>query len=71
MKLEIHHKHIMRLIKRDVGPNGWTNVSDKLYPVLSKSMPPELIEFKKVSGDGKARLTAEGENVLSVIDNWL
>jgi len=71
MKLDIQHKHIMRLINRDAKQDGWTDISDQLYPVLLKSMPNELIEFNQVSGKGKARLTDEGKSVLSAIDNWL
>ena len=71
MKLDIQHKHIMKLIERDAKPDGWTSVSDKLYPILSKSMPAELIEFKQEYGNGRARLTDEGRSVLSVINKWL
>lgn len=71
MELDIQHKHIMRLIERDSGHDGWTDVSDKLYPILYKAMPAELVEFELSSGSGKARLTEEGKSVLSVLDKWL
>jgi len=67
MKLDIQHKYIMKLIERDAKPDGWTSISNKLYPILSKSMPSELIEFEH----GRARLTDEGKSVLSAINKWL
>ena len=67
MKLDIQHKHIMMLIERDAKPDGWASVSDKLYPILSKLMPAELVEFEH----GRARLTDEGKSVLSAINKWL
>jgi len=69
-KLDIQHKHIMRLLARDAGNNGWVPVSNALYPILSKSMPPELTEFQDSSMGKRARLTEEGKSVLSAM-KWL
>ena len=70
MKLDVHHKHILKLLKRDAGVDGWVKVSDKLYPTLSKGMPKELTEFEDGQNGKRARLTQEGKNVLSALD-WL
>jgi len=70
MKLEQEHKHILRLIARDRDENGWTKVSDLLYPHLSENMPTELATFERLGRGGRARLTEEGESVLDAME-WL
>lgn len=69
MPLEFQQKHIMTIINRDK-KDGWTIVSDELYPVLLKLMPSELVEFSGINGCYKARLTEEGNNVLNAM-KWL
>jgi len=69
-KLDIQHKHIMRLIDRDKGENGWTSVSAALYPHLVKNMPSLLVEFSGSSGCYSARLTEKGRNILEAME-WL
>ncbi len=63
-KLESQHKRVMTLIQRDANPKGWATVSKTLYPIISKSMPAELVQFKEVDGQHYARLTHEGIIVL-------
>ena len=73
MKLDIQHKHILKLVDRDADEEGWTSVSEKLYPVLSKAMPPELVIFELIDdgfGVGRARLTNQGQMVLYAME-WL
>jgi len=69
-KLDMQHKHIMKLIDRDKEHDGWTSVSDQLYPHLAKNMPGELVEFSGSAGCYKARLTEKGNNVLEAMV-WL
>lgn len=69
-KLEIQHKHIMKLIDRDKDAEGWTKVSEQLYPVLSENMPSELATFEKLDEGGRARLTEEGQSVINAM-KWL
>lgn len=69
-KLDIQHKHILKLIARDRDSEGWAKVSDQLYPVLSKNIPTELAEFEKQKEGSRARLTDEGESVLNAM-KWL
>jgi DNA-binding PadR family transcriptional regulator len=69
-KLKHEHKHIMKLIEKDIGEDGWTPVSAVLYPVFLKSMPSELVEFEHTPPGGRARLTKEGQNVMSAMA-WL
>lgn len=68
-RLQVQHKHIMRLIKRDCDLDGWATVSKVLYPMLKKNMPERLIEFDDSDGL-RAKLTDEGENVLAAME-WL
>lgn len=70
MKLKDEHKHILRLISRDADKDGWAVVGSKLYPVLSKNMPEELVTFEMVGDAGRARLTDEGINVIRAMA-WL
>ena len=69
-KLDIQHKHIMKLIDRDKKDDGWTTVSDILYPHLSQNMPGELVEFAGDTGCYRARLTEKGNNILEAMA-WL
>lgn len=70
IKLDIQHKHILKLIKRDRDNEGWCPVSEQLYPHLSKNIPEELATFEKLDDGGRAMLTEEGENVLNALE-WL
>ena len=69
-KLEMEHKHILRLIGRDKKANGWTPVSEQLFKHLEPNMPKELCIFEKLEVGGRAKLTEEGERVLSAMA-WL
>ena len=70
MKLDIQHKHILNITERDKDDEGWTKVSEKLFPVLSKNMPIELIIFEKTSDGYRARLTDKGKSVVNAM-KWL
>ena len=69
-KLDYGQKHIMRLISRDKGADGWATVSEQLYPVLSRKMPEKLMVFEKLGNGGRVKLTIEGEAVLNAMA-WL
>jgi len=69
-KLEMQHKHVLKLIARDCDENGWAPVSKTLYPHLSKNIPPELAEFEKLETGGRARLTDKGQSVVDAMA-WL
>ncbi len=69
-KISDHERHVLNLIDKDCGDDGWTPVSDALYPVLFKNIHSELAEFEKTASGGRARLTTEGKNLLSAL-NWL
>lgn len=69
-KLDVQHKHVLKLIKRDRDNDGWVIVSDRLYPHLSINIPPELVVFEKLETGGRAKLTEEGESVLNALE-WL
>lgn len=70
VKLDTHHRHILRLIKRDRNDSGWATVSEALYKPLVSSMPYELVVFEKLEKGGRARLTDLGEKVLDAMA-WL
>ena len=43
-KIDCGQKHVLQLIERDSGQDGWAKVSAMLYPEISKSLPPELVD---------------------------
>jgi len=69
-KLDAGQKHMLKIIHRDADDDGWTEVSKHLFPVLSENMPTELIIFEKLQDGGRAKLTDEGNNVVSAMA-WL
>lgn len=69
-KLEMQHKHILKLISRDSDSLGWAEVSEKLFDVLSKNTPSELATFEKTDNGCRARLTQEGRSVVEAM-RWL
>ncbi len=77
-KLSAGHKHILSLIVKGTGSDGWAPVSKAVAPVFTNkdipggAMPPELCEFELVGdeGLGRARLTEKGKNLLEAM-LWL
>ena len=70
-KLESQHIHVLKLIARDADHyDGWAEVSEQLYPVLSGNIPRELATFEKWDTGGRARLTEEGKHVLDAL-KWI
>ena len=69
-KLDIQHKHIIRLIGKDRDAEGWAKVSKALTPTLHNIMPPELVEFEMLEDGSRARLTPDGEKILLAME-WL
>ena len=69
-KLDHGQRHIMKLIDRDKGPDGWTKVSEALFPHMMKSLPVELVELEKTDTGRRARLTGNGNCVLYAMQ-WL
>jgi hypothetical protein len=70
VKLSIQQKHILKLISRDSNNEGWTSVSEALFPILSKNMPKELAIFEKQEIGGRAKLTDNGSSVVYSMQ-WL
>ena len=66
MKQELNagQKHIIKLINRDKNGDGWSKVSNQLFPFLSKDLPKELIQFRGEIDSYEAKLTKDGESVL-------
>lgn len=71
-KLESHHKHFMRLIDRDKDPDGWVTVSATVMPAIMGDVPTQLVEVEITGkdGSGRARLTTDGQNLISAME-WL
>lgn len=57
-------KHLMRLILRDRGEDGWAKVSQLVWPLVS-SIPDALVEKKPTEDGGFVKLTHDGETVLA------
>lgn len=71
IKLDGGQKHLLRLVVKGADAQGWAPVSAPVFPLLEK-MPAALIHTERVGDDGRgrARLTAEGEGVISAM-KWL
>jgi hypothetical protein len=71
-KLDAGQKHMLGLIVQGANDQGWAPVSAPVYPLIEKSLPRELVELEAVGneGRGRARLTAEGRNVMAALA-WL
>lgn len=71
-KLDSNQKHMIKLIaKGQQCPSGWAEVGKMIYPLMQKIMPIELVEHHAAEdGKGQARLTKEGQNLLSAME-WL
>ncbi len=69
-KLNAGQKNILRLIDKDSNSEGWTSVSDILFPHVSTNMPKELIILKGDKGSYQAKLTDEGVSIIHAM-NWL
>lgn len=63
--------HMLRLMKRDAGLNGWCKTS-RIVMKLVKDLPPELVEYEVLAedGSGSSRLRPEGEALLKALE-WL
>ena len=67
-KLDAGQKHFLNLILKGADEEGWARVSKAVMPIMLK-MPFELVEVESVGedGNGRARLTDEGHDVLSAM----
>ena len=63
MKLTAGQMHLLRLIKRGKDADGWTSVSENVWPFV-ENLPSKLCELRKAGKGGFARLTHDGETVL-------
>ena len=71
VKLDAAQKHLLRLIVQDTDADGWTVVSEQVFPIM-KRVPSALIVLEYVGDDGRgrARLTHEGQMVIDAMP-WL
>lgn len=56
-------RHLLRLIQRDAGPDGWATVSAAVWPLLA-ILPDDLVELEPGAPGGRVRLTADGAAVV-------
>jgi hypothetical protein len=54
-------KHLMRLMHRDKNTDGWTKVSQQVWPLVER-LPKELVELHPEGGF--AKLTEAGETIV-------
>lgn len=73
-KLDARKKHLLNLVMKGAGSDGWAEVS---APVLSmlvthNVLPPELVDIEAIGDDGRgrARLTEAGNNLMAAME-WL
>jgi hypothetical protein len=71
-KLDAGQKHMLRLVMMEADAEGWAPVSAPVFPLIAKTMPPELVELEAVGdeGRGRARLTDAGANIMDAMA-WL
>jgi len=69
-RLDYRQQHILTLIDRGADAEGWAEVSEILFSVLSTNIPPELVTFEKLDDGGRARFTEEGRAVFNAMA-WL
>jgi hypothetical protein len=70
-KLDSGEIHVLRLMKRDAGLNGWCKTSH-IVMKLVKDLPPELVEYEVLAedGSGSSRLRPAGIALLNAME-WL
>lgn len=61
-KLDGNRQQILRLIAQDPDAEGWTPVSERLWPYIA-AMPDSLVEKRRSDVGGHARLTSDGKAV--------
>ena len=65
--LNMGQKHLLRLIKKGRGEDGWTKVSPMVLPLM-KTVPEALAVTESTEeGWGRAKLTEAGENIIDWI----
>jgi hypothetical protein len=75
-KLNAGEKHVLALIRKGAGADGWAPVSRAVKPLFTDKnspgggMPEALCEFEPVGEGGRARLTTLGNNLLDAME-WL
>jgi len=66
-KLDAAQKHILKLIAKDEGSDGWTPISEMLFPHISKNTPGELAVFEKLNEGGRCKLTDQGREIVNAM----
>ena len=68
-KLDAGQKHMLRLIVKGMGADGWAPVSKPVFQLLD-GLPSELVQFEAVGSDGagRIRLTDKGRHVIYAMD---
>jgi hypothetical protein len=63
--LNASQKHLLRLAKNGAGEDGWTPVSNLIWPLLAQ-VPDRLLdrEWPEGAEKGRCRLTADGEAIV-------
>lgn len=63
------HRHLLRLVQRDSGSDGWTPVSSIVFPLM-QAVPQDLLELEQDApgAGGRARLTEKAHSVMELIE---
>jgi hypothetical protein len=65
MKLNAGQLRLLVLTAKGAsGPDGWTSVSEVVWPVIA-ALPADLVEREKLEVGGRARLTDAGKVLLA------
>lgn len=65
-KLTHGQRHMLKIIRKDTGDDGWARTSSNIHDLLAKHMPKELIELE----ESRVRLTKLGSDILCAME-WL
>lgn len=63
-KLSDAERHLLRLARRDADADGWTVVSQLIWPFVA-ALPDELLEKRPGKDGGQVRLTEAGAAVIT------
>lgn len=63
------HRHLLRLVQRDAGSDGWKPVSSIVFPLM-QAVPQDLLDLEQDApgAGGRARLTEKARSLMELIE---
>lgn len=63
MTLNAGQRHLLRLVEKDADADGWTPVSEIVWPLVH-ALPDDLVEKVKLGTGGKCRLRDQARAII-------